>query len=349
MRDLLGKLTSLDPDVRESLRVVGYFDALTSRGVGLGGLLRAAAVLAGVPAAAEIRGKVTAYDPDGHRLAEAADENRGSLVEFRLGSVWLERAGKGNASDGMITERLALAIEALDSGQGSTREVEVVVDGERTQAERMTALVRLGIDTTDSVRVIVSDDELGPESRWTAPTATPSGILHTTLEVSRGGERTAGRATEVGTEAGPTSAPGASRSSAGAQSRVGIGTWVRADRAPESWEAALVAHRLLGEGPEHILDATDLGGMLLLARAYDPTDPHPDVIALTELDDLTAEILRTLVDAESIRAAAATLGMHHSTVQARHESLTARLGYDPRSTAGRLRYMCAEFLRRLGG
>ncbi|MBE8146111.1 hypothetical protein IOD13_04100 [Brevibacterium casei] len=201
----------------------------------------------------------------------------------------------------MITERLALAIEALDSGQGSTREVEVVVDGERTQAERMTALVRLGIDPTDSVRVIVSDDELGPESRWTAPTATPSGILHTTLEVSRGGERTAGRATEVGTEAGPTSAPGfpfiRGRTVTGRHRHMGAcrpRTGVVEGRA----RCAPPPRR----GPEHILDATDLGGMLLLARAYDPTDPHPDVIALTELDDLTAEILRTLVDAESIRA-----------------------------------------------
>ncbi|MBE8146110.1 hypothetical protein IOD13_04095 [Brevibacterium casei] len=94
MRDLLGKLTSLDPDVRESAagrRVLRCPHLAWGRPRRTA---RAAAVLAGVPAAAEIRGKVTAYDPDGHRLAEAADENRGSLVEFRLGSVWLERAGK---------------------------------------------------------------------------------------------------------------------------------------------------------------------------------------------------------------------------------------------------------------
>ncbi len=63
MRDLLGKLTALDPEARESLKVVGYFDALTARGVGLGGLLRAAAALSGTVAAATIRGTTTAYDP----------------------------------------------------------------------------------------------------------------------------------------------------------------------------------------------------------------------------------------------------------------------------------------------
>lgn len=341
MRDLLGKLTALDPEARESLKVVGYFDALTARGVGLGGLLRAAAALSGTVAAATIRGTTTAYDPDGRRLAEVDDASRGSVVEFRLGEVWLDRAGAPHSSDAMITERLALAIEALESRQGSTREVEVIVDAQRTVPERMTALVRIGIDPTDSVRVIVSDEDLGPGWTWTAPTPTPSGILHTSLEVRRkgagGGAGAGGALTGELSDSGELSG-----------SRTGIGTWVRADCAPESWEAALVAHRLLGDGPETILDATDLGGMLILARAYDPAVPHPDVVALNDLDDLSAEILRTLVDSESIRSAAAKLAMHHSTLQSRHETLTARLGYDPRTTIGRMRYTAAEFLRRLG-
>ncbi|GAA0036110.1 CdaR family protein [Brevibacterium metallidurans] len=346
MRDLLGKLTALDPEARESLKVVGYFDALTARGVGLGGLLRAAAALSGTVAAATIRGTTTAYDPDGRRLAEVDDASRGSVVEFRLGEVWLDRAGAPHSSDAMITERLALAIEAFESRQGSTREVEVIVDAQRTVPERMTALVRIGIDPTDSVRVIVSDEDPGPGWTWTAPTPTPSGILHTSLEVRRKGAGGGGGG--AGGALNRDQSDSGELSTSGSRSRTGIGTWVRADCAPESWEAALVAHRLLGDGPETILDATDLGGMLILARAYDPAVPHPDVAALSELDDLTAEILRTLVDSESIRSAAAKLAMHHSTLQARHETLTARLGYDPRTTIGRMRYTAAEFLRRLG-
>ncbi|WP_255780020.1 hypothetical protein KZZ52_18865 [Dactylosporangium sp. AC04546] len=40
--------------------------------------------------------------------------------------------------------------------------------------------------------------------------------------------------------------------------------------------------------------------------------------------------------------------MHHSTLQARHETLTRDLGYDPRTTLGRTRYTVARMLLNLG-
>ena len=58
-------------------------------------------------------------------------------------------------------------------------------------------------------------------------------------------------------------------------------------------------------------------------------------------------MLQALVTSESIRAAASTLGMHHSTVQSRHEALCGLLGYDPRTVAGRMRYLAAAVLARL--
>jgi DNA-binding PucR family transcriptional regulator len=48
-----------------------------------------------------------------------------------------------------------------------------------------------------------------------------------------------------------------------------------------------------------------------------------------------------------VRAAASALGLHHSTLQARLESLTRQLGYDPRSPLGRSRYEAARLLSRL--
>lgn len=48
-----------------------------------------------------------------------------------------------------------------------------------------------------------------------------------------------------------------------------------------------------------------------------------------------------------MRAAATALGMHHSTLQARHDALTTELGYDPRSLAGRARFQLARLLLRL--
>lgn len=68
MQELVGRLTALDPEASESLKVVAYFDALVSAGVGLDGLLRGAAALSGAVADAERRGRVTRWDPHGSRL-----------------------------------------------------------------------------------------------------------------------------------------------------------------------------------------------------------------------------------------------------------------------------------------
>ncbi len=77
------------------------------------------------------------------------------------------------------------------------------------------------------------------------------------------------------------------------------------------------------------------------AALLDPQKPHEDVRALAGLDARSAGVLRTLVEADSIRSAAAALGMHHSTVQARHEALTQTLGYDPRTNVAQMRYIAA--------
>jgi len=87
--------------------------------------------------------------------------------------------------------------------------------------------------------------------------------------------------------------------------------------------------------------------MLLPAQAYDPQNPHEYVRALAGLDARSADVLRTLVEADSIRSAAAALGVHHSTVRARHEALTQTLGYDPRAYVGQMRYIAAALLLRL--
>ena len=40
MQDLLGRLTALDPDASETLKVVSYFDTLIARAVGVESMLR---------------------------------------------------------------------------------------------------------------------------------------------------------------------------------------------------------------------------------------------------------------------------------------------------------------------
>lgn len=121
---------------------------------------------------------------------------------------------------------------------------------------------------------------------------------------------------------------------------------VRADQLPRSWESALIALRLTDES-EPVVDAAELGILLSLALAFDPAAPPEDVVALARLDERSRGALAALIEADSVRAAATAWGVHHSTMQARYESLTRELGVDPRSPLGRARLIAAELLLRL--
>ncbi|AHH20061.1 hypothetical protein NONO_c52810 [Nocardia nova SH22a] len=320
MQELVGKLISVDPEASEALKVVSYFDVLVARGAGLDGLLRAAAVLSGVVAGADRDGKISRFDAEGRRVTGDSSAQRFPVHTDARGSVWLERDGSLHANDEMIVERLALAVELIEARRNPDSRLEVVIDPTRPLAERSVALAALRLEPTSRIRIVASAPDAARSGALTTVVPTRYGVLRATLDVS------------------------------GAfvpASRAGLGQWIRADRASESWEAAVIAYRL-ADSSFPVVDATDLGAMLILARAYDPDVPHDDVTALTRLDPRSARILRILVEADSIRSAAVQLSVHHSTLQARRESFTQELGYDPRSASGRTRYAAAEILRRLG-
>ncbi|XIE81562.1 hypothetical protein AB6O49_34250 [Streptomyces sp. SBR177] len=325
MHQLAGRLNSLDPTAGEALRIVSYFDVLIARGAGLDGLLRGAAVLSGTAAGAEIRGRVTRRAPDGQPLTEPADPRRRSPLRSHADwTVWLERDGEPEPNDEMIVERLALGVELLQARRRPEAGLDAIVDPARSVDERAALLAKRRIDPSTPVRLLATpvDTEVRTDAGTDAPSAivpTRYGLLRATLDLN-----------------GKLDTP----------KPVGYGTWTRADRAPESWDAAIIAFRLT-DASTPAVDATDLGTMLLLAQAYDPQTPHEDVRTLAGLDARAADILRTLVEADSIRSAAAELGMHHSTVQARHEALTRALGYDPRTNLGKMRYIAAALLLRL--
>jgi len=118
---------------------------------------------------------------------------------------------------------------------------------------------------------------------------------------------------------------------------------------PQSWSAALVALRLADDSSP-VVEADALGTVLLLAEAADAaSQPHPDVVALQALaaDHAALPTLDALAQAGTARAAASSLGVHHSTVQSRLAATAAALGYDPRTPAGRTRYVLARTLQRL--
>ncbi|WP_051898465.1 hypothetical protein [Sciscionella sediminilitoris] len=303
----------------EPLKVVGYFDTLVTAGAGVDGLLRGAAALSGVVAGAQRHGRVSRRGPEDTTPPEATDHPHAPHRECSTGSVWLERTGEPHANDEIIVERLAVALDLLETRYDPVGALETAIDPARTLEERTTALAKLSITPSSRIRIIATKPNTCLSDTPSTAVPTHHGILRATLG-------------KTSTE--PPSTP------------AGLGTWVRADQAPRSWEAAMIAFQLTEPGMP-VLDASELGTLLMLARAHDPQEPHDDIRNLMRLDTRSAHILRTLVETDSIRSAATELGMHHSTLQARHEALTRELGYDPRTTTGRIRYGTAEFLRRL--
>ncbi|MFJ6532528.1 hypothetical protein [Microbacterium sp. NPDC091662] len=318
MQELVGRLTALDPEASETLKVVSYFDALVRGGVGVEGLLRGAAALAGAVAGAELRGRMRRRDASGAVPPDDADAPRTLTRAVPGGEVWLERRDAAHANDDMVIERLALAVELITARRHEDGALEIAIDAARSPADRSAALARLNVDPSTRVRVSALSAELPVADARSTLVATPRGIVRAVLD--DGSRAWAG--------------PG------------GRGTVVRAEQLPESWEAALVALRLT-DAAHPVVDAADLGALVLLAQAYDPAQPPDDVVALSRFDARTREVLSAVVESESLRSAAAALGMHHSTVQARHESLLRDLGYDPRSAMGRARYIAADLLLRL--
>lgn len=323
MQELVGRLTALDPEASETLKVVSYFDALVAGGVGVDALLRGAAVLSGAIAGVSTAGRILRIDPEGERLVPDPVGLAWPSRPTPSGAVWLERSGAAHANDAMVLERLALAVSLAQERRGATPEsaLHVVIDATRSAEERAVALSRLRVDAAEDVRVAAVPPGSAVEGPSTV-VATTHGLVRAVLVPDDGGA--------------PFVDGGC----------VGLGTRVRADAAPVSFAAAAVALRL-ADADRPVVDAAELGVLMAAVQALAGGTEHPDVHALTALDDRGRKVLSALVAAESVRAAAAALGMHHSTIQVRHDTLTRELGYDPRSAVGRARYELASLLLRL--
>lgn len=319
MNELVGRIASLDAEASEALKAVSFFDALITNGAGMEALVRGAAVLAGVVVGTERNGRTTRFDPTGRRVEGGEGTRRSSQRTFGAGTVWLERDGAAFANDAVIVERLGFAIGLLDTRAVGPSGLAIAIDSSRSLDERVPALPRLRLEPSTRIRLIATDADAARIGRAATVMPTRYGLMQAGLDLD-------------GTFEPPV--------------RAGLGPWVRADHAPESWESAVLAYRLT-TSLTPIVDAATLGAMMILMRAYDPETPHEDVVALRNLDTQSAQVLRVLVESESVRSAASELGMHHSTLHAKHEGLIRVLGYDPRSTVGRMRYIAAEVLRRV--
>lgn len=322
MQGLIGRLGTLDPDATETLKVVTYFDALLTAGLGVKALLRAAAAMTGTVVGGRTRARSLRIDAQGKRLDDTAKAASAITATIEGGEVWIERSGSPHVNDDMVLERLALAVVFSERREPPARRaLDVALDPSRSTGEREHALARIGLSPATTIRVVV-----GPLS---------SGVPQ------------AG-ATAALTSRGPVSILVLS---AGAEADFfprGTGLPARADAMWTSYRTAELAYRLTDDKRPSV-DALELGLLLPAVDALlDGAPEHPDVLTLSRLDQRHREVLDALVAADSVRAAATVLHLHHSTVQAKHVWLTRRLGYDPRSPLGRLRYQLASLALRLG-
>jgi len=334
MQELVGRLTALDAEATETLKVISYFDALVDGRAGVDVLLRGAAVLSGCAAGFRAEGRTHRVDASGIRSTELHGEPAQSSgwPSHRFGedgSAWIERIGAAHANDDMIVERLAIALDiAVDRtspSAASRRAIETLIDADTGADSRMAAAKRLHLDSAATYRVIAR-----PASAGCPP---PSLVIGT----SAGAVRVSIAAAHV---------PDGSD----APERAGIGVAARLDALDGSWASALVALRLTSAHAPVVV-ADDLGGLLLLAAAADSAGPPaPDALAVGSLlrDHPPMEkLLDAVAENDSLRAVALELGLHHSTVQAKVAQVTRSLGFDAHAPAGRVRLALALALHRL--
>ena len=327
VKDLEVRLTALDPDAGAAMRVIAYFDELTTERAGLRAIIRGAAVLAGCPAGLsdEPRRLFLRAEPGG-AVGQPPGPPDPRWLSIPVGQdgaavLWLERPGQAGPVEAMILERAAVASQAVlerTRGPVPARDddalAEVLVDDAAPVRDRQHACRRLGLAENGTARAIALAD---------------GSVLVRPSDGTGPGEE------------GP---------------RAGIGPAVGVLQLPASWAAAQVALRLTAEGTPgdpgpRLVRAEDLGCLALLAASVTATTPQvPDELAL----DLTAAeapwMLATLdavTRSASLRAAAASLRIHHSTLQERITQAERMLGWNIRDPEGSHRLYLALALRRL--
>ena len=320
MRELVGRLTELDPRAGAAVQVIAYFDALVAQRAGLEAVVRGAAFLARCPARLvdDERGLRMRMAPDGGDAAtgDTVDPRwpAEEIVPGGSARLMLERLPGPAELDPMILERAAAAVRTVMERTGApVREpVELLLDPRTSEHERLWAARRLGLDPGEPARVLALPE--GP------PLVRPAGA-----DVPEG-------------------------------SRAGVGPAVAVPGLHSSWEAARTALRLTAEGTEQdpgprVFHAEELGPLAVLAAHIRPGSPlDPDTRALERAASAAPWMLRTLdtvASAASLRAAANALTVHHSTLQTRLAQASRLLGWDVRTPSGRLRLHVALLARRL--
>jgi len=355
MKGLLLRLSALDADAENAVRVISFFDQLIAGRATLHALVRETSRLAECPAAvadealgvsvrADAQGNV---DTTGPRRPEIGAAVRDLSPDSR---VWLERPGAALPLDDIVLERFAIACALLlDHTRtptpvlGDTALVELALSTAAGEAERARALRLMHVDPAAPLHALAV----------AGPPDAVAGLVEL-LGLAEPWARTASlnHSHAVLTRSLPPELPDA----LAGRLRIGVGPALPALQAPDSWQGARVALRFakLGHLYPTVVRADSLGALSVISTTMRPADIArvADVAALDRIaaaphgvDTLTA--LTALCAAGSVRQAATRLYRHHSTLAARIALAEARLGFCPTTPAGRSRLELAILLRHL--
>lgn len=304
------RLNALDPAASEGLRVISVFDALTEAHAGVEAILRSAAALSAalVGLADTATGQTTTASASGDiaRTREAIDAEA-LPSQVPVGSdrvVFLTRpGGTTGPNDQLVLERLALCLShALERVATATPRppLEVLLDESSGASAVSDAMNRLRLDPGEHHRIVAT-----PFAASTPPSS-PRAVVFTTA-----GMLLAELAQHAHTH-----------------TRAGVGVAAAPAQLTLSWRTAHIALRLT-TATRPILRADELGPILLLDVADESAYPHDPFGSAVARHAWAIETAEALCDTHSVRDAARTLGIHHSTMQARIHALEESLGYNP--------------------
>ncbi|ANZ40077.1 hypothetical protein BBK82_32600 [Lentzea guizhouensis] len=328
MKGLLLRLSGLDADAENAVRVIGFFDRLITERAGLDALVHSTAELAGCPVGVSAPGQGLSLRAEPGAAVSAGPVPVRARVRALEGGarVWVARDGAPVPLDDMLLERFAIAAAVLlDHSSvplpelGDPALVELVLSEGVGTAERSRALHLLGIGAATTLRVLAANGEVPGRSVVLGDVRAVLGVDVPAVDGVR----------------------------------VGVGPLVPAIEAARSWQGALKALRYTAD-TEPVVWWERLGGLALVADRVEVADigALDDVRAL---DRLAAEphgadtvaALDALCATGSVRKAAGVLHRHHSTMTARLARAESVLGFELDSAGGRFRLHLALLLRRL--
>jgi hypothetical protein len=338
-------ITELAFDADSVLRITALFDELIEARAGVEQILSAAAAIAGCAVGARfVSGKVLRCDEGRVSPSDHISDDVSGADEP---DVWLERDGEGYALDQVLLARLRHALRAQNVvGAPAALHIddpallEVVLSAKEYREERARAIRLLGLDENRPVCVLAVSAASPPAALRLIAEKLPGRSVRSvaigtaTAVLCQGMTNT--RELADGLEAAIVAAfPAPLTAESDRGPWVGIGASVGVFAAATSWHQALRALRFAsstGFGRRAI--AYDrLSALELLADLpREQVLQNPDVarinkIAATPAGKSAIDTFEAFCVYGSLRAAAAALHVHHSTVAARIATVEAEMGW----------------------